>query len=131
MQGERYGGAGIPAAVDADGAAELFGCILYLPEAIGAVAIEIDTGIADPDHGAFAHFNGFDVDTFALGAVNGAIQEIPQDKGQQVLVGAHFQIPVYLIDYDCFSAYGTGEEARRQFIYKTVKGYSFIYISSH
>jgi hypothetical protein len=113
VEGERYRGTGISAAVDTDGTAEFFGCILYLAKTIGAIAIEIDTGIPDADHGTLADFNRFDMDTFVLRAVDGAVQEVPQDKSQQVFVGTHFNISIYLVDNDSLAAYGTGKKGCR------------------
>ena len=67
---QRHGCTGIPAIVDADRAAQLFGCVLHLPEIIGERPVKIDTGIPDPDHRALSYPDRFDVDAFVPGAVD-------------------------------------------------------------
>lgn len=87
MQGKGDGGAHISIAiVDADGAADLFGSVLYLADTIGAAAVKIDTCVPDPDHDLVIDHYGLDVNAFVAGAVYRSVQEVPKDKSQQVLV---------------------------------------------
>ena len=74
--------------VDADGAAQLFGGVLHLAESVGDGAIEIDTGISDPDEGGVAFDYRLDMNTFILGAADGSVQEVPQDICEHIFVGA-------------------------------------------
>jgi hypothetical protein len=109
---QRHGrAAGFFGIIDADRAAKLFGGVLDLAEIIGKGTVEVNTGISDADHGVAVILRRFDVDTFVLGAVNGAVEEVPEDKSQEIFVSAKFEIPVDLVDDDGFSAYGAGEEA--------------------
>ena len=132
MQGESNDSAGISAViVDADGAADLFGCVLHLPEAVGAAAIEIDAGIPYPDHDILIRFYRLDVDALILGAVYGPVQEVPKNESQEVLVRTNLDISIYLIDYYCFAANGTWKKAHHQLIHKMMEGNFSDQISSH
>lgn len=117
--------------VDADGTADLLGGVLYLADAIGAAAVKIDTGIPDPDHNLVIHHYRLDVNAFVLGAVYCPVQEVPKDKSQQILVRTNFDITIYLIDNYSLMTNGTGKKTRHQFVYKPMKGYSSVQISSH
>lgn len=75
--------------VDADGAAQLFGGVLYLAEAIGNRTIEIDAGIPDADEGGVPFDYRLDMDAFILCAADGSVQEVPQDIRQHIFVGAN------------------------------------------
>jgi hypothetical protein len=86
--------------------------MLDLTEIVGKGSIEIDPGISDADHGIALIPSRFNVDTFVLGAVHGAVQEVPENKGKEIFVGAQLEIPVDLVDDDCFSAHGAGNKAR-------------------
>ena len=111
-KGKSYGGAaGLFGIIDADRSTQLFGGVLDLPEIIKECAVEIDTGVADANHGAVAISGRFDMDTFVLGAVDGAVEEVPEDESQEIFVGAQFEVPVYLVDDDRLSADGAGEKA--------------------
>jgi hypothetical protein len=50
------------------------------------------------------------MDAFVLGAADGAVEEVPENEGQEILVGAQFEFAVYLINNDRLSAYGAGEK---------------------
>jgi len=109
---ERYGrAAGFFGIIDADYAAQLFGGVLDLAEIIGEGTIEVDPGISDADHGVAVVPGRFDVDAFVLGAVHGAVEEVPEDKSQEIFVSAEFELPVDLVDDDRFSAYSAGKKA--------------------
>jgi hypothetical protein len=84
--------------------------MLDLAEVIGKGAVEIDTGVPNPDHGAVVVFDGLHVNALVLGAVDGAVEKVPQYEGQQVFVGTQFEIAVDLVDDNCFSAYGSRQE---------------------
>jgi hypothetical protein len=112
MEGERHGSAtGLFGIIDADRAAQLFSGMLDLPEIIGKGSVEIDAGISDADHGVAFILSRFDVDTFVLGAVHGAVEKVPEDEGEEIFVSAQFEIPVNLVDDDRFSAHGAGKKA--------------------
>jgi len=104
---------GIFGVIDADRATELFSGILYLPEIVGERTIEIYPGIPDADHGALADPDRLYVDAFVLRTIDSPVQQVPQHKGQQVLIGPHFEVAIYLINNYCFAAYGAREKARR------------------
>ena len=101
VQSEGDGCAHVPG-VDADGTTEFFGRILHLAETIGGTAVKVDTGIPHSDHGAITQSQGFHMDALVLGAIHGLVQQVPQYESQQIFIGADFEIPVYLIDYDRF-----------------------------
>src|SRR6202035_5030375 len=90
---------GIFRIVDGDRSAEFFGGMLDLAEIIEKGAVEVDTGITDADHRIVVVPDGFDVDAFVLGAVDRAVAEIPEYEGQEIFVGAEFEVPVDLVDY--------------------------------
>jgi hypothetical protein len=117
--------------VDADGTADLLGSVLYLADTVGAAAVKIDTGIPDPDHDLVIHHYGLDVNAFVPGAVYSPVKEVPKDKSQQILVGTNFDITIYLIDNYSLMTHGAGKKTRHQFVYKPMKGYSSVQISSH
>jgi hypothetical protein len=87
MKGEGDRGARISIVIiDADGATDLFGSVLYLPDTVGAATVKIDTGIPDADHDLILHHYRLDVNAFVPGAVHCPVQEVPKDECQQVLV---------------------------------------------
>ena len=94
--------------------------MLDLAEIIEKGAVEVDTGIADADHRMVVVPDGFDVDAFVLGAVDRAVEEIPEYEGQEIFVGAEFEVPVDLVDYYRLSAHGAGKDTRHQFIHKSM-----------
>jgi hypothetical protein len=63
--------------IDADRTPELFGGVLDLSEIIGKGSVEIDPGISDANHSIALTASRFNVDTFVLGAVHGAVEEVP------------------------------------------------------
>jgi hypothetical protein len=131
-EGQRHGSAtGVFGVINSDRASQLFSGVLHLPEIVGEGAIEIDTGIADADRGAVPISGRFDVDAFVLGAADGAVQEVPENESQEILVGAQFEIAVNLVDNYCLSAHGAGEKTRHQFVHKSMEQYRGIQISSH
>jgi hypothetical protein len=117
--------------IDADGAADLLGSVLYLADTVGAAAVKIDTGVPDADHDLVIHHQGLDVNAFIPGTVYCPVQEVPKDKSQQVLVRTNFDVTIYLIDNYRLMTYGTRKKTRHQFIYKPMKGYGSVQISSH
>jgi hypothetical protein len=82
--------------------------MLDLAEIIGEGAVEINPGVADTDHGVSGIAGRFDVNTFVLSAAYGAVEEIPENKSEEIFVCAQLEIPVNLVDDDCFSAHGAG-----------------------
>ena len=117
--------------VDADGAADLLGSVLYLADTVGAATVKIDTGIPDPDHDLVIHHYRLDVNAFVPGAVYCSVQEVPKDKSQEIFVRTNFDITIYLIDNYGLLTHRTGKKTRHQFVYKPMKGYSSVQISSH
>jgi len=111
MQRQRH--CGIFGVIDADRAAELFSGILHLPEIVGERTIEVDPCISDADHCAIADQDRLYVDAFVLRTVDSPVQQVPQHKGQQVLIRPHFEVAIYLINNYCFAAYGAREKTRR------------------
>ena len=85
MQCQRDGRAHIPR-IDADRAAQFFGRILNLAEAVGAAAIKINARIPDTDHCAFPDLQRFHMDAFILRAVHCLVQQVPKHECEQVLV---------------------------------------------
>src|SRR5579872_3017363 len=108
---QRHRSAGVFGIVDADGSAQFLRGMLDLPKIIGEGPVEIDPGIPDTDHCILAFPGGFHVDAFVLRAGDGAIQQIPQDESQQVLIRAQFEVPVNLIDDDRFAAYSSRKKS--------------------
>jgi hypothetical protein len=51
------------------------------------------------------------MDAFVLGTIDGAVEQVPEYESQEVFVGTEFEVPVNLVDYYCFSAYGAGEKS--------------------
>jgi hypothetical protein len=92
--------------IDADRAAQLFSSMLHLPEIVGQRTIEINPGIADADHGTLAHADRLNVNAFVLRTGDSPVEQVPQHKGQEVLIGPHFEVAIYLINNYCFAAYG-------------------------
>jgi hypothetical protein len=78
-----YGSAaGFFGVIDADRAAQLLGGVLDLAEVMGEGAVEVDTGVSEADRGVAFGPGRFNVDTFVLGAVNGPVEEVPEDEGE-------------------------------------------------
>jgi hypothetical protein len=99
MERQRYRRTGLDTViVDADSGPDLLGRMLYLPKTIRAAAVEIYPRIPDPDHDTVIHPHRFYMDAFVLSAVHGLVKKVPQYEGEQVLVGANFDVSIYLID---------------------------------
>jgi len=111
MQRQRHGR--IFGIIDADRTAELFSGMLNLPEIVGERTIKIDPRIPDADRGALAIPDRLNVNAFVLRTIDSPVQQVPQHKGQEILIGPHFEVTIYLINDYCLAAYGAREKARR------------------
>jgi len=120
MQHQGDGSAGIFVIVDADRSTDLFCGVLHLPETIRAAAVKIDTGVPHPDDSLVVNLHRLYMDTLILGAVHGPVQQVPKDKSEQILIGTHFYVSIYLVDDYCFATYGARKKTRHQFVYKTM-----------
>lgn len=111
MEGEGDGRAVTGCLVYADACAELFGGVLYLPETMGNGTIEISACISDPDHRAVAIDDGLDGNTFLLGGMDDAVEQVPQYIGQHVLVDTKLQPTVNFIYDETSASHGQGKQA--------------------
>ena len=62
--------------------APILGSVLYLADTVGAAAVKIDAGIADPDHDIPIYCYRLHMNAFVPGTVYRPVQQVPKDKSQ-------------------------------------------------
>jgi len=123
-KGNRECGVGTRSAVaiDADTATQDPGYFLHLAIFPGDGMIKIGADILDPHRQPVANGEGFDVDAFIVGTSDRAIEKVPEDKSQHVLVDGQVDIPGDLVENNGMIEGRQRQEALQQPGNEPVKG---------
>jgi len=117
--------------VQANGSTQPFGCVLDLFVFMGNSMIKTCPHVFNTNHCSIGFSQCHDMDAFIFFAVDGAIDEVPQDISQHILIRIKGQAIGYAVEDNIVASHGQGLQAHEQLIDELMQGNLCVVCGSH